>query len=86
MQINNILDFFPFGDDERYRGKYLLDNTQNAKKWIVGKYREKFWCKYWNYTNNVVQWVYQQQKYIQNDLRKFYKKGRKYEKVKFSKE
>lgn len=40
--INNILDFFPFGDDERYRGKYLLDNTQNAKKWIVGKYREKF--------------------------------------------
>ena len=60
--INNILDFFPFGDDERYRGKYLLDNTQNAKKWIVGKYREKFWCKYWNYTNNVVQWVYQQQK------------------------
>lgn len=40
--INNILDFFPFGDDERYRGKYLLDNTQNAKNWIVGKYREKF--------------------------------------------
>ena len=39
--INNILDFFPFGDDERYRGKYLLDNTQNAKNWIVGKYREK---------------------------------------------
>ncbi len=38
--INNILDFFPFGDDERYRGKYLLDNTQNAKNWIVGKYRE----------------------------------------------
>lgn len=36
--INNILDFFPFGDDERYRGKYLLDNTQNAKNWIVGKY------------------------------------------------
>ena len=36
--INNILDFFPFGDDERYRGKYLLDNTQNEKNWIVGKY------------------------------------------------
>lgn len=36
--IYNILDFFPFGDDERYRGKYLLDNTQNAKNWIVGKY------------------------------------------------
>lgn len=34
--INKILDFFPFGDDERYRGKYLLDNTQNAKNWIVG--------------------------------------------------
>lgn len=39
--INKILDFFPFGDDERYRGKYLLDNTQNAKNWIVGKYKEK---------------------------------------------
>ena len=38
--INDILDFFPFGDDERYRGKYLLDNTQNAKNWIVGKYKE----------------------------------------------
>ncbi len=37
--INKILDFFPFGDDERYRGKYLLDNTQNAKNWIVGKYK-----------------------------------------------
>lgn len=35
--INNILDFFPFRDDERYRGKYLLDNTQNAKNWIAGK-------------------------------------------------
>lgn len=35
--INQILDFYPFGDDERYRGKYLLDNTQNAKNWIVGK-------------------------------------------------
>ena len=34
--INNILDFFPFGDDERYRGEYLLKNTQNAKNWIVG--------------------------------------------------
>ena len=38
--INKILDFFPFGDDERYRGKYLLDNTQNAKNWIVGKCKE----------------------------------------------
>lgn len=38
--INKILDFFPFGDDERYMGKYLLDNTQNAKNWIVGETRE----------------------------------------------
>lgn len=38
--INKILDFFPFGDDERYRGKYLLDNTQNAKKWIVGNVKK----------------------------------------------
>lgn len=38
--INNILDFFPFGNDERYSGKYLLDNTQNAKNWIVGKYKK----------------------------------------------
>lgn len=37
--VNKVLDFFPFGDDERYRGKYLLDNTQNAKNWIVGKYK-----------------------------------------------
>lgn len=36
--INKILDFYPFGADERYRGEYLLDNTQNAKNWIVGKY------------------------------------------------
>ena len=35
--VNKILDFFPFGDDERYRGEYLLNNTQNAKNWIVGK-------------------------------------------------
>ena len=38
--VNKILDFYPFGDDERYRGKYLLDNTQNAKNWIVGKCKE----------------------------------------------
>ena len=38
--INKILDFYPFGDDERYMGKYLLDNTQNAKNWIVGKYKK----------------------------------------------
>ena len=35
--LNKILDFFPFGDDERYRGEYLLNNTQNAKNWIIGK-------------------------------------------------
>lgn len=36
--INQLLDFYPFGeDDERYNGKYLTDNTQNAKNWIVGK-------------------------------------------------
>lgn len=35
--INKVLDFYPFGeDDERYNGKYLLDNTQNAKNWIAG--------------------------------------------------
>ena len=39
--VNKILDFYPFGDDERYREKYLLDNTQNAKKWIVGKIKYK---------------------------------------------
>ena len=36
--VSNILDFYPFGNDERYMGKELLDNTQNAKNWIVGKY------------------------------------------------
>lgn len=36
--INRILDFYPFGEeDERYNGKYLLDNTQNSRNWIVGK-------------------------------------------------
>ena len=39
--VNKILDFYPFGDDERYRGKYLLNNTQNAKNWIVGKIKYK---------------------------------------------
>lgn len=38
--INKILDFYPFGSDERYKGKYLLNNTQNAKNWIVGKIKE----------------------------------------------
>ena len=36
--VNNLLDFYPFGDnDERYNGKYLTDNTQNAKNWIAGE-------------------------------------------------
>ncbi len=36
--INKLLDFYPFGkEDERYNGKYLIDNTQNAKNWIAGK-------------------------------------------------
>lgn len=36
--INKVLEYYPFGeDDERYNGRYLLDNTQNAKNWIVGK-------------------------------------------------
>lgn len=35
--INKVLEYYPFGeDDERYNGKYLLDNTQNAKNWIAG--------------------------------------------------
>lgn len=41
--VNKALDFYPFGiDDERYNGKYLIDNTQNAKNWIVGKYKNNF--------------------------------------------
>lgn len=35
--VSKVLDFYPFGEDERYRGEYLLNNTQNAKNWIVGK-------------------------------------------------
>lgn len=44
IPIEEITDFpnhpFKVRDDERYRGKYLLDNTQNAKNWIVGKCKE----------------------------------------------
>lgn len=36
-KTNQMLDTYPFGEDERYLGKQLLDNTQNAKNWIVGK-------------------------------------------------
>ena len=39
--VSNILDFYPFGNDERYMEKELLDNTQNAKNWIVGKYSKQ---------------------------------------------
>ena len=36
-KIANSLNYYPFGiDDERYNGKYLIDNTQNSKNWIVG--------------------------------------------------
>lgn len=35
--INKLLDFYPFGNDERYMGECLLKNTQNATNWIVSK-------------------------------------------------
>ena len=35
--IQTLLDFYPFGDDERYLGKELLNNTQNEKNWLVGR-------------------------------------------------
>jgi len=35
--IDEILKYYPFGDDKRYLGNYLLNNTQNSKNWIVGK-------------------------------------------------
>ena len=44
--INKLLNFYPFGkDDERYNGKYLTDNTQNAKHWIAGIVNEKICTK-----------------------------------------
>ena len=36
-QLNKVLEYHPFGDDERYLGNYLLTNTQSAKNWICGK-------------------------------------------------
>lgn len=37
---NSIAKYFPFGEDEeRYNYKELLDNMQNAKHWICGKFR-----------------------------------------------
>ena len=37
-KTNEALAFFPFGeDDERYNYPELLNNTQNAVNWIVGK-------------------------------------------------
>lgn len=41
--VNKTLDFYPFGkDDERYNGAYLIENTQNAKNWIVGKIKKDY--------------------------------------------
>jgi len=37
--IDEVLKFYPFGDDERYRGKELLNNTQSSNNWIVGSYQ-----------------------------------------------
>ena len=39
--LNNVLKYYPFGNDERYLGMELLNNTQNAKNWIVGKITKK---------------------------------------------
>lgn len=42
QEINKLLDFYPFGeDDERYNGKYLTDNTQNAINWIAGTIKKE---------------------------------------------
>ncbi len=44
--INKLLNFYPFGkEDERYNGKYLTDNTQNAKHWIAGIVNKKICTK-----------------------------------------
>ena len=41
-RINKLLDFYPFGiEDERYNGKYLINNTQNAKNWIAGAIKKE---------------------------------------------
>jgi len=40
--INKLLDFYPLGvDNERYGMKLLIDNTQNAKNWIVGTFKQE---------------------------------------------
>lgn len=41
QQLNQVLKFYPFGNDERYMGRDLLINTQNAKNWIAGKIVKK---------------------------------------------
>ncbi len=41
QQLNQMLNFYPFGNDERYMGEELLINTQNAKNWISGKIKNK---------------------------------------------
>lgn len=39
-KVNQLLDFYPFGvENERYNGKNLISNTQNAKHWIAGTIR-----------------------------------------------
>lgn len=35
--VQHSLNFFPFGDDERYLLPDLLANVQNEKRWIVGE-------------------------------------------------
>ena len=36
-KLNKILEYHPFGSDERYLLDFLLNNTQTAKNWIAGK-------------------------------------------------
>lgn len=36
-KIQKRLEFYPFGDDERYLGGQLLENTQNATNWLAGQ-------------------------------------------------
>ncbi len=39
------LTFHPFGEDERYLGKELLENTQNIDNWIVGSPKKRWLWK-----------------------------------------
>lgn len=38
--MDDLLNFYPFGDDIRYKGKDLLLNMQTSKNWIFGIYKE----------------------------------------------